>query len=224
MLLKTLLLVHLFACGWYLVSNIEGSDENWLIKFGISDSSLFTKYVSSLYWTVATMMTIGYGDITASNSFERIFSIITMVVGSGIFSYSINKMGEIITRLNEDKSKIKEHLRDIKEYMHKKKFNKELKLKINKYLEYRYIEETSKEEEIFEIHVEKLSNSLKNEFLFELFGKKINSVPLFKLNFSKELIYAMGHIIKKKQIGENEKVFQVFNLFRCKYFLERILR
>lgn len=47
-----------------------------------------------------TMVTVGYGDITAQNVYEVICSIIMMFGASVIFAYSINAIGNILNNLN----------------------------------------------------------------------------------------------------------------------------
>jgi cyclic nucleotide gated channel alpha 1 len=49
------------------------------------------------------MATIGYGDITAANNFEVLFSTITVFIASGLFAYTLNSIGTIFTNLNEEK-------------------------------------------------------------------------------------------------------------------------
>lgn len=45
--------------------------------------NLFWKqYLASLYWTIATLMSVGYGDISANNNRERMFALVTMVSNS----------------------------------------------------------------------------------------------------------------------------------------------
>ena len=46
-------------------------------------------YIASLYWTVTTVTTVGYGDITPTAPAERVYAIICMVVGTGVFGYVI---------------------------------------------------------------------------------------------------------------------------------------
>ncbi|CAN0554306.1 unnamed protein product, partial [Laminaria digitata] len=41
------------------------------------------QYLASLYWTIATLMSVGYGDISANNNRERLFALGTMVSGGG---------------------------------------------------------------------------------------------------------------------------------------------
>ncbi|CAN0174432.1 unnamed protein product [Hapterophycus canaliculatus] len=40
------------------------------------------QYLASLYWTIATLMSVGYGDIPANNNRERMFALVTMVSNS----------------------------------------------------------------------------------------------------------------------------------------------
>ncbi len=41
------------------------TEHNWIAAGGYSDFSTYDLYVSSLYFTVTTIVTVGYGDITA---------------------------------------------------------------------------------------------------------------------------------------------------------------
>ena len=42
-------------------------------------------YIDALYFTVATLTTTGYGDITLGTSFGKLFSVLVMVVGVALF-------------------------------------------------------------------------------------------------------------------------------------------
>jgi len=48
-----------------------------------------------------TMSTVGYGDITAQNKFEALYSIFVMLFSSIVFAYSINTIGIIISELSQ---------------------------------------------------------------------------------------------------------------------------
>ena len=61
--------------------------------------SLESRYVSSLYWAVITMTTLGYGDIIPVNVNEKIFVIVIAIIASCIYAYSINSIGNILTEL-----------------------------------------------------------------------------------------------------------------------------
>lgn len=54
-----------------------------------------------------TMVTVGYGDITAANEIEIAFSNLTMFISSFVFAYSMNSIGMIIKNLYDAKSMYK---------------------------------------------------------------------------------------------------------------------
>lgn len=37
------------------------------------------QYLAGMYWTIATLMSVGYGDISADTNHERLFALVTMV-------------------------------------------------------------------------------------------------------------------------------------------------
>jgi hypothetical protein len=54
-------------------------------------------YMLSLYWTITTITTVGYGDISGTNSIERIFCSIIMLIGVISFSYANGSLSSILT-------------------------------------------------------------------------------------------------------------------------------
>ena len=58
------------------------------------------QYITSLYWAFTTMITVGYGDITPKNTCERIYTMVAMIIASGMFSYTLNSIGTIVSRYN----------------------------------------------------------------------------------------------------------------------------
>lgn len=54
-------------------------------------------YTIALYYTVTTITTVGYGDITGTNTFERIICIIIMIVGVFFFSYTSGTLTNMIS-------------------------------------------------------------------------------------------------------------------------------
>ena len=46
------------------------------------------------------MITVGYGDITPSTTNERIYAMVAMIIASGSFSYTLNSIGNVISRYN----------------------------------------------------------------------------------------------------------------------------
>jgi hypothetical protein len=54
-----------------------------------------------MYFTVTTVLTVGYGDITAYSVGEKIFCIFLMVIGVISFSFSTGTLSSLIISIDE---------------------------------------------------------------------------------------------------------------------------
>lgn len=48
--------------------------------------------MTSLYWAITTIVTVGYGDIKPNTSVEKLVNIIIMLVGCGVFAHAIDSI------------------------------------------------------------------------------------------------------------------------------------
>lgn len=53
------------------------------------------------------MITVGYGDIVPINTIERIFVVVQCIVACGVFAYSVNAIGSIVSSLTKNKTEFK---------------------------------------------------------------------------------------------------------------------
>jgi hypothetical protein len=65
-------------------------------------------YVTALYYTVTTISTVGYGDITGTTTIERIICIFLMISGVFFFSYSSGTLSNIISNREAQNQKLTE--------------------------------------------------------------------------------------------------------------------
>lgn len=65
----------------------DSYDGTWLAgyqkEYGNNDIG---QYCLSIYWSITTITTVGYGDISGTNNYERIFCSIIMVIGVILFN------------------------------------------------------------------------------------------------------------------------------------------
>lgn len=113
---------HLFACILYFVSRFNSDNvNNWVFKYGIDDLSLAEKYLASVYWTVTTLCTIGYGDVTPACDLERGVVIFIELAGVFFYSYTIGTITSLMADMDKKKSKLDAKIVVLQEIS--KKFN-----------------------------------------------------------------------------------------------------
>ena len=60
------------------------------------------RYLTALYYSYATMTTVGYGDISATTSVEMFGAIVAMVVGTIVFSLTVGMLQAILRAGNPE--------------------------------------------------------------------------------------------------------------------------
>ena len=87
---------HIVACMWVFFASFSNDfADTWMDTDDIRALDTGGLYLTSMYWTMTTISTVGYGDISATNNIERIFCIITMLAGVILF----NMAASIFTKL-----------------------------------------------------------------------------------------------------------------------------
>ena len=94
-------MIHLVACFWYLIAKIDDFDEDtWVVRMHMQDDDNFTLYITSIYWTVQTITTVGFGDIPAVTVMEKIIAIGWMIVGVGFYSFTNGNLSSIMAQMD----------------------------------------------------------------------------------------------------------------------------
>ena len=89
-------MLHIVTCLWIIVGRMEKDQNDTWMDGGLFESSSYDQYVESLYWSVTTITTVGYGDISANNNLEKIFCILVMIIGVICFSYASGSLSSIL--------------------------------------------------------------------------------------------------------------------------------
>lgn len=219
-------ILNIFACFWYYVARINESKENtWIHANGLTNESLFDQYVYAFYWSVVTIMTVGYGDISAENISEITFSIFTIFFGCGLFAYFINSIGSIAQEINKESHifrfffSLKKNslifrvkMGIINKYMEKKGIDYNLQMRVREYLRFIWQEESTQDSELEDEIISKLSKSLRSELMFESYGKILRNSPLFFANFSEKFLSELMYEIKEVRNIPEDILFSVIYL------------
>jgi hypothetical protein len=100
----TLFVCHCAACCYYLLAarkRLSEESDTWLGQQlpDFRDESLWICYVTSIYWTITTLTTVGYGDFHPVNKGEMIYDICFMLFNLALTAYIIGNMTNLITHI-----------------------------------------------------------------------------------------------------------------------------
>jgi hypothetical protein len=79
------MILHAVACGWTLIGCFGGcTAESWAVKNkgNLSEMSAIQRYVVAVYWSTATMSSVGYGDVHAHTTVEKLYALSAMLLGT----------------------------------------------------------------------------------------------------------------------------------------------
>ena len=82
------LCTHIGACLWLIMASLQQDfyktkeyKDTWLEPYFKDDKSSIHLYGIAFYWTIQTISTVGYGDVSITNNAERVFCAVAMVLG-----------------------------------------------------------------------------------------------------------------------------------------------
>ncbi|KAE9602263.1 hypothetical protein Lal_00049985 [Lupinus albus] len=99
LLCVTVFYVHCAGCFFYLIAaRYHTPTRTWIgsTMENFHDESLWTRYVPSIYWSITTLTTVGYGDLHPVNTGEMFFDIIYMLLNLGLTAYLIGNMTNLV--------------------------------------------------------------------------------------------------------------------------------
>ena len=65
-------------------------------------------YALSFYWTITTITTVGYGDISGKNTVEWVYCSFMMVIGVVSFSFANGSLASILSNYDESNAELLE--------------------------------------------------------------------------------------------------------------------
>lgn len=95
----TLFAVHSAGCFYFwLAINHKNPEDTWIgtLVEDFKHRSIWLCYTYSMYWSIVTLTTVGYGDLHAVNTGEKVFNMLYMLFNIGLTAYLIGNMTNLI--------------------------------------------------------------------------------------------------------------------------------
>ncbi|EDO47123.1 predicted protein, partial [Nematostella vectensis] len=125
------LVAHWLACIWYFIGRGEIRNKHgWITLLGEqtgqpvntsapenSGPSMKSRYVTSLYFTLTSLTSIGFGNVAPNTNAEKLFAVAMMLVGALMYAAIFGNMTAIIQRLYTRTARYHKDLKVIKEFI-----------------------------------------------------------------------------------------------------------
>ena len=215
-------LIHINGCVYFLLSTLigYGSEPNsWAypgtssltdgaaIRVTIPKSDLWTQYLFCLHWSTQMFTTIG--EVNApTRDVEYLYATLSLLFGVLMFATLVGNVGTIITNLNAARTRFESRLDNVKQYMHNRNINKELKESVLRWFDHLWEKSRGIDEQET---LQNLPNKLRARIAINANKKILRENPIYivgdegfridlMLRFRSELfppnetIYEKGHI------------------------------
>ena len=168
--------LHISACMHIFIG--KNSYPNWIISNGLADSSFHKIYITSIYFLITTLTSVGYGDMTSYSFNEHVFQIFLLLIGIIAYSWLISSASNYIIEKNKEDQELIDKLEILDEIkMSHPEFNNDLYGKIRYHLEYvNKIQQKNDKKKL----LEDLPLHLKNQIMYEINKNLIKGLKFFK--------------------------------------------
>jgi len=172
-------------------------------------------YVASLYWSVMTLTSIGYGDIIPASLGERVMCVFLMLVGALIWAFIIGQACSVLANLDLHDARFKQTLDDLNYMLADRGIKNELRHRLRA-----FFFETKEIERLktYKTLISYLSPALQGEVARELNEVWVKKVwYLDKPDISEKMIVACAQRIDMTIFAQGE----TFGERRTLYILNR---
>ncbi|XP_035477169.2 potassium voltage-gated channel subfamily H member 8 isoform X2 [Scophthalmus maximus] len=151
------LLAHWMACIWYIIGKMEMEantynwDIGWLHELGkrlespyytiggvngtSSGPSIRSVYIASLYFTLSSLTSVGFGNVSANTDAEKIFSVCVMLIGALMHALVFGNVTAIIQRMYSRWSQYHTRTKDLKDFIRVHHLPQSLKQRMLEYFQ-----------------------------------------------------------------------------------------
>ncbi|KAJ4761793.1 potassium channel protein [Rhynchospora pubera] len=176
---------HIAACiFYYLATTIPPAQEGytWIGSLSLGDYKYINfreidfmrRYITSLYFSIVTMATVGYGDIHAVNMREMVFIMIYISFDMILSAYLIGNMTALIVKGSQTE-RFRDKMTDLIKYMNRNQLGKEIRAQIKSHLRLQYESNYAKNSMLEDIPI-----AVRSKVSQTLYMDVVRKVPLFK--------------------------------------------
>ncbi|KAJ7966142.1 Potassium channel like [Quillaja saponaria] len=201
----TLFAVHCGACFFYLIAAQHHGDikMTWVGLVAANLDSIWAQYVTSMYWSIVTLTTVGYGDLHPVNTKEMLFDIFYMLFNLGLTAYLIGNMTNLVVHGTGRTRKFRDTIQAATNFATRNQLPVRLQEQMLAHLclKYRTDSEGLQQQEI----VDSLPKAIQSSISHFLFYSLVDKIYLFR-GVSNDLLFQLVAEMKAEYFAPKEDV------------------
>jgi len=142
------MMAHWLACIWYVIGLSEITDKStvsWLYALGEAINKPYgnftagygpdegSAYVTALYFTLTSMTTVGFGNVAANTNSEKVFAVVTMLIGALMHAAIFGNVAAIIQKLYANRVRYHSRANEIKQFIRVHRIEQDLANRLEDY-------------------------------------------------------------------------------------------
>ncbi|XP_078369353.1 LOW QUALITY PROTEIN: voltage-gated inwardly rectifying potassium channel KCNH6-like [Oculina patagonica] len=141
------LIAHWLACIWHGIGYSENMNEmGWIqelkknldLESNSTGPDIQTRYITALYFTLSSLTSVGFGNVSPNTDAEKIFSVCVMIIGALMYASIFGNLTAIIQRLYSRTSRFHRDLRVIEDFVQFYKIPKATKEELDEYFRHEW--------------------------------------------------------------------------------------
>ncbi|XP_009408890.2 potassium channel KAT3-like isoform X1 [Musa acuminata AAA Group] len=179
LILVTLFAVHCAGCFNYLIADrYPNPKRTWIgaVMPNFRSESLWTRYVTAIYWSITTLTTTGYGDLHAENSREMLVDIFYMMFNLGLTAYLIGNMTNLVVHGTSRTRNFRDTIQAASEFAARNQLPQRIKDQMLSHICLRFKTEGLKQQET----LNDLPKGIHSSIAYYLFFPIVQQVYLFR--------------------------------------------
>ncbi|KAI4341851.1 hypothetical protein MLD38_026525 [Melastoma candidum] len=200
----TLFAVHSAGCFYFWLATIHKPSDNTWIAAKVNDfeqRSIWLGYTYSMYWSIVTLTTVGYGDLHAVNPVEKAFNMFYMLFNIGLTAYLIGNMTNLVVHSAVRTFRMRDAINEILQFASKNRLPEGLKEQMLSHMQLKFKTAELQQEEV----LEDLPKAIRSSIAQHLYRRTVEKAYLFK-GVSEDLIVQLVSEMKAEYFPPNVEI------------------
>ncbi|XLS69373.1 hypothetical protein HN51_020396 [Arachis hypogaea] len=200
----TLFAAHFAACIFHFITLNRETGQTWLSLLPeVDDHGVISLYIASIYWSISTLTTVGYGDLHPTNTRETLFDTFYMLFNLGLTAYLIGNMTNLVVHGTSRTRKYRDTIQAVTSFAKRNKLPVLMQEQMiaHLHMKYRTDIEGLQQQEIIELLPKAIRSSISHYLFYEI----LEDIYLFN-GVSHDLLFQLVSEMKPEYFPPKEDV------------------